>query len=141
MGKSDIGKNFLFSEDCGFINGEDGDSCRYSDGSAYYHGSDGTDAYKYSDGSGYYNNADDSSQLYDAYNCDSDRDYSDESNESSFTSNLMELVIGLCSAEFAKYTEETKKEILRKEAKKSKAERIAKEKRRERQVKRRKEKK
>lgn len=27
------GRDFLFSDDCGFINGDDGDSYRYSDGS------------------------------------------------------------------------------------------------------------
>lgn len=58
MGKSNVGKDFLFSDDCGFINGEDGDSYRYSDGSGYYHGSDGSEGYIYSDGSGYYHVAD-----------------------------------------------------------------------------------
>ena len=58
MGKNSGGKDFLFSDDCGFINGEDGDSYRYSDGSGYYHGSDGSEGYIYSDGSGYYHGAD-----------------------------------------------------------------------------------
>ena len=52
------GKDFLFSDDCGFINGEDGESYRYSDGSGYYHGADGSDGYIYSDGSAYYRGAD-----------------------------------------------------------------------------------
>ena len=52
------GKDFLFSDDCGFINGEDGESYRYSDGSGYYHGADGSEGYIYSDGSGYYHGAD-----------------------------------------------------------------------------------
>lgn len=54
----DKGRDFLFSDDCGFINGDDGDSYRYSDGSGYYHGSDGSEGYIYSDGSGYYHGAD-----------------------------------------------------------------------------------
>lgn len=58
MGKNSDGKDFLFSDDCGFINGEDGDSHRYSDGSGYYYGSDGSEGYIYSDGSGYYHGAD-----------------------------------------------------------------------------------
>ena len=58
MGKNDRGKDFLFSDDCGFINGEDSDSYRYSDGSGYYHGADGSDGCIYSDGSAYYHGAD-----------------------------------------------------------------------------------
>ncbi len=54
----DKGRDFLFSDDCGFINGDDGDSYRYSDGSGYYHGVDGSEGYIYSDGSGYYHGAD-----------------------------------------------------------------------------------
>lgn len=54
----DKGRDFLFSDDCGFINGEDGDSYRYSDGSGYYHGADGSEGYIYSDGSGYFHGAD-----------------------------------------------------------------------------------
>ena len=40
MAKKNNGKDFLFSDDCGFINGDDegGESYRYSDGSGYYHG-------------------------------------------------------------------------------------------------------
>lgn len=37
---------------------------KYSDGSGYYHGADGSDGYIYSDGSGYYHGADGS----DGYN-------------------------------------------------------------------------
>ncbi len=55
---SDRGKDFLFSDDCGFINGEAGESYRYSDGSGYYHGADGSEGYIYADGSGYYHGAD-----------------------------------------------------------------------------------
>lgn len=53
-----IGRDFLFSNDCGFINGDDGESYRYSDGSGYYDGDDGSEGYIYSDGSGYYHGAD-----------------------------------------------------------------------------------
>lgn len=43
MAKKNNGKDFLFSDDCGFINGDDegGESYRYSDGSGYYYGADG----------------------------------------------------------------------------------------------------
>ncbi len=60
MAKKSKGKDFLFSDDCGFINGDDegGESYRYSDGSGYYHGADGSEGYIYSDGSGYYHGAD-----------------------------------------------------------------------------------
>lgn len=54
----DRGRDFLFYDDCGFINGDDGDSYRYSDGSGYYHGADGSEGYIYSDGSGYFHGAD-----------------------------------------------------------------------------------
>lgn len=51
MAKKNNGKDFLFSDDCGFINGDDegGESYRYSDGSGYYHGADGSERYIYSD--------------------------------------------------------------------------------------------
>ena len=51
MAKRNNGENFLFSDDCGFINGDDegGESYRYSDGSGYYHGADGSEGYIYSD--------------------------------------------------------------------------------------------
>lgn len=60
MPKNDKGKDFLFSKDCGFINGDDegGESYRYSDGSGYYRGADGSEGYIYSDGSGYFHGAD-----------------------------------------------------------------------------------
>lgn len=58
MSSKDKGKDFLFSSDCGFIKGEDGESYKYSDGSGYYHGKDGSESYIYSDGSGYYHGAD-----------------------------------------------------------------------------------
>jgi len=37
MAKKNNGKDFLFSDDCGFINGDDegGESYRYSDGSLW----------------------------------------------------------------------------------------------------------
>ena len=51
MAKKNNGKDFLFSDDCGFINGDDegGESYRYSDGSGYYYGADGSEGYIYSD--------------------------------------------------------------------------------------------
>ena len=58
MSRNNVGKDFLFSKDCGFIDGGDGDSYRYSDGSGYYHGADGSEGYIYSDGSGYFHGAD-----------------------------------------------------------------------------------
>ncbi|WP_373760065.1 hypothetical protein [Streptococcus ferus] len=58
MSERNRGRDFLFSNDCGFIDGEDGDSYRYSDGSGYYRGSDGSEGYIYSDGSGYYHGVD-----------------------------------------------------------------------------------
>lgn len=60
MAKKNNGKDFLFSVDCGFINGDDegGESYRYSDGIGYYRGADGSEGYIYSDGSGYYHGAD-----------------------------------------------------------------------------------
>ena len=60
MAKKNNGRDFLFSDDCGFINGDDegGESYQYSDGSGYYHGVDGSEGYIYSDGSGYYHGAD-----------------------------------------------------------------------------------
>lgn len=60
MAKKNNGRDFLFSDDCGFINGDDegGESYRYSDGSGYYRGADGSEGHIYSDGSGYYHGAD-----------------------------------------------------------------------------------
>lgn len=58
MTKKYRGKDFLFSDDCGFINDVDGESYRYSDGSGYYYGNDGSEGYIYSDGSGYYHGVD-----------------------------------------------------------------------------------
>ena len=51
MAKKNNGKDFLFSDDCGFINGDDegGESYQYSDGSGYYYGADGSEGYIYSD--------------------------------------------------------------------------------------------
>lgn len=58
MASDNRGKDFLFSSDGGFINGEDGESYKYSDGSGYYHGADGSEGYIYSDGSDYFHGAD-----------------------------------------------------------------------------------
>lgn len=58
MASDNRGKDFLFSSDGGFMNGEDGESYKYSDGSGYYHGADGSEGYIYSDGSGYFHGAD-----------------------------------------------------------------------------------
>ena len=48
MARKNSGQDFLFSDDCGFINGDDGsgESYRYSDGSGYYHGADGSEGYE-----------------------------------------------------------------------------------------------
>lgn len=59
MSKTNIGRDFLFSDDYGFIKGdENGTSHKYADGSGYYHGADGSEGYIYSDGSGYFHGAD-----------------------------------------------------------------------------------
>ena len=60
MEEKDRGRAFLFSKYYGFIDNEDedGDYQIYSDGSGYYHGSDGSEAQIYSDGSGYFHGAD-----------------------------------------------------------------------------------
>lgn len=62
MARKNSGRDFLFSDDCGFINGDEdgGESYKYSDGSGYYHGADGSEGYIYSDGSGYFHGADSS---------------------------------------------------------------------------------
>jgi len=57
MGKK-LGKDFLFSDDLDYSKLEDGYGTKYSDGSGYFEGDDGTKIYRYSDGSGYYENAD-----------------------------------------------------------------------------------
>lgn len=67
MEEKDRGRAFLFSKYYGFIDNEDedGDYQIYSDGSGYYHGSDGSKAQIYSDGSGYFHGADGSeAQIY-----------------------------------------------------------------------------
>ena len=67
MEEKDRGRAFLFSKYYGFIDNEDedGDYQIYSDGSGYYHGSDGSEAQIYSDGSGYFHGADGSeAQIY-----------------------------------------------------------------------------
>ena len=67
MKEKDRGRDFLFSKYYGFIDSEDEDVDYqiYSDGSGYYHGSDGSKAQIYSDGSGYFHGADGSeAQIY-----------------------------------------------------------------------------
>lgn len=45
MPKTNIGRDFLFSEYCGFIKGdENGTSHKYADESGYYYGDDGSEA-------------------------------------------------------------------------------------------------
>lgn len=93
---NDRGKDFLFSDDCGFINGEDGESYRYSDGSGYYHGADGSEGYKYSDGSGYFNGANGNRSSYDA---DEDNDDEDDGDDQYSTgSEFVSFAEGLGSA-------------------------------------------
>lgn len=58
MGNNNKGRDFLFSDDYGFLSEDDGESYRYSDGSGYYRGKDGSEARIFSDGSGYYRGAD-----------------------------------------------------------------------------------
>lgn len=59
MPKTNIGRDFLFSDDCGFIKGdENGTSHKYADGSGYYHGDDGSEGHIFDDGSGYYHGSD-----------------------------------------------------------------------------------
>lgn len=111
MAKKNNGKDFLFSDDCGFINGdhEGGESYRYSDGSGYYHGADGTDAYKYSDGSGYYRGGDgsdgykysdgsgyftDSSGSRTSYDADADDDEDDDDLDGGSLEEALGTIIG-----------------------------------------------
>ena len=61
MAKKNNGKDFLFSDDCGFINGDD----------------EGGESYRYSDGSGYFTDSSGSRTSYDA----DDDDEDDEENE------------------------------------------------------------
>lgn len=60
MEEKDRGRAFLFSKYYGFIDNEDedGDYQIYSDGSGYYHGSDGSEGHIYSDGTGRFRGAD-----------------------------------------------------------------------------------
>ena len=57
MSKKDLGKIFLFSKNYDFSQIEDGTGARYSNGSDYYEGNDGTRIQIYSNGSGYYENS------------------------------------------------------------------------------------
>lgn len=133
MAKKNNGKDFLFSDDCGFINGDDegGESYRYSDGSGYYRGADGTDAYKYSDGSGYYRGADgsdgykysdgsgyftDSSGCHTSYDADYDED-DDESGVGSLGEALGTIIgaglVGVMAAGAKAAAEEREREAQR----------------------------
>lgn len=165
----DRGRDFLFSDDCGFINGDDGDSYRYSDGSegyiysdgsgyfhgadgsdgyiysdgsGYYHGADGSDGYKYSDGSGYFNDAVGSSSRYDSSDDDDDYSLYDSDDDSSdLASSLVGLALGLGVVAVAKHTAEAREKARREEAERLEAKRIAEEQRRIRQAKKDKERK
>lgn len=64
MAKRNNGENFLFSDDCGFINGDD----------------EGGESYRYSNGSGYFTDSSGSRTSYDADDDDED-DEDDEDNE------------------------------------------------------------
>jgi hypothetical protein len=50
---------YIYSDGSAYYHGIDGsDGYKYSDGSGYFKGADGSDGYKYSDGSGYFNSPD-----------------------------------------------------------------------------------
>ena len=85
MTKKYRGKDFLFSDDCGFINDEDGESYRYSDGSGYYHGNDGSEGYRYADDSGYFKGPSGYQTFYDAED-EQDCDTEDEEHSSALIS-------------------------------------------------------
>ena len=111
MGK-DKGWNFLNSKDRGFLGGEDGNSQKFSDGSGYYHGADGSygsiDAdgsgyyhgadgsygYRDTDGSGYFHGADGSYRYYDADD-EHNRGSDYESESDGATSDVLAALIGL----------------------------------------------
>lgn len=118
----DKGRDFLFSDDCGFINGDDGDSYRYSDWSGYYHGADGSDGYKYSDGSGYFNGADgsssryDSSDDYDDYDDDDYSSYDSDDSSSDLAASLADLALGFGAVAVAKHTAEAREQARIEEA-------------------------
>jgi len=65
MSNKNLGKIFLFSKNYDFSQIKNGTGARYSDGSGYFDGDDGTRIQIYSDGSGYYEGPDGSSgQIY-----------------------------------------------------------------------------
>ena len=76
MAKRNNGENFLFSDDCGFINGDD----------------EGGESYRYSDGSGYFTDSSGSRTSYDADDDDEDDEDDDDSDGSSLREALDTLV-------------------------------------------------
>ncbi len=85
MAKRNNGENFLFSDDCGFINGDD----------------EGGESYRYSDGSGYFTDSSGSRTSYDADDDDEDDedddDEDDEDDDDSDGSSLREALDTLVS--------------------------------------------
>ena len=76
MAKRNNGENFLFSDDCGFINGDD----------------EGGESYRYSNGSGYFTDSSGSRTSYDADDDDEDDEDDDDSDGSSLREALDTLV-------------------------------------------------
>ena len=122
MTKKYRGKDFLFSDDCGFINDEDGESYRYSDGSGYYHGNDGSEGYRYADDSGYFKGPSGYQTFYDAED-EQDCDTEDEEHSSALISfaegfgNSIGTILGICVAKILdnEQRKEAEKEIEQKE--------------------------
>lgn len=85
MAKKNNGRDFLFSDDCGFINGDD----------------EGGESYRYSDGSGYFTDSSGSRTSYDADDDDEDDedddDDDDEDDDDSDGSSLREALDTLVS--------------------------------------------
>lgn len=81
MAKRNNGENFLFSDDCGFINGDD----------------EGGESYRYSDGSGYFTDSSGSRTSYDADDDDEDDEDDDEDDDDSDGSSLREALDTLVS--------------------------------------------
>ena len=83
MAKRNNGENFLFSDDCGFINGDD----------------EGGESYRYSNGSGYFTDSSGSRTSYDADDDDEDGedDEDDEDDDDSDGSSLREALDTLVS--------------------------------------------
>lgn len=76
MAKRNNGENFLFSDDCGFINGDD----------------EGGESYRHSNGSGYFTDSSGSRTSYDADDDDEDDEDDDDSDGSSLREALDTLV-------------------------------------------------